>query len=238
MRIIDVTYDFRKDSKCGDPDTDSLKLYEAQKTLWNKTLLSGKSFDFEIINDKFGRFLLKNKLTMNLSSDRMCPHFVGRYKGKFEGWLSKTQEEEFQYKVRTIGGHIVFPAHRKDGFTINQARGVSRQICDRFDLTIECIKRFYESKESPLSKAIERYEDFFTLFRSFQEYVDFFHLQDFLTKDRQVNFTIPFDDFKRSPLPLNIEEYKSYMKHTLGIIEKRNYRILKINQEMVAGNNV
>lgn len=237
MRIIDITYDFRNDSKCGDPDTDSLKLYETQKILWNKTLLSGKSFYFEIINDKFGRLLLKNKLTMNLSSDRMCPHFVGKYKGKFDGWLSETEEEEFQCKVRTIGGHIVFPAHRKDGFTINQARGVSRQICDRFDLTMECIKRFYEKQESPLSKAIERYEDFFTLFENFQGYVDFFYLQDFLTKEGNVNFAIPFDDFKRSPLPLNREEYKSYMEHTLEMIEKRNYRILKTNQAMPAGNN-
>jgi len=238
MKIIDVTYGFRKDSKRGDPDADSLKLYEAQKTLWNKTLPSGKFFDFEIISDKFGRFLMKNKLTMNLSSDRMCPHFIGKYRGKFDDWLSQTQEEEFQYNVRTIGGHIVFPAHRKGGFTINQARGVNRQICDRFDLTIECIKRFYESEESPLSKAIERYDDFFALFESFKGYVEFFHLQDFLTKDREVNFALPFDDFKRSPLPLNIEEYYSYKKHTLGIIEKRNYRILKITEKMLAGDKV
>ncbi|MET2983927.1 DUF6994 family protein [Aureibaculum conchae] len=238
MNVIDITYDFRLDSKCGDPDTDSLKLYEAHQTLWNKTLPCGKSFDFKVIGDKYGRFLLKNKLYMNLSSDRMCPHFVGKYKGKFNGWLSESQEENFQNKVRTIGGHIVFPAHRKDGFTINQARGVSRLICDRFDLTIECIKRFYENMQSPLSKAIERYDDFFALFESFDGYIDFFQLQDFLTKDREVNFALPFDNFNRSPLPLTAEEYNDYRVHTLDLIERRNRRILNKLKEMPAGNNV
>ncbi len=238
MKKIDVTYDFRLDSKCGDPDTDSLKLYEAQKTLWNKVLPSGKHFEFEIMGDKFGRYLLKNKLTMNLSSDRMCPHFVGKYKGKFDGWLSDIEEKEFQYYVRTIGGHIVFPAHRKDGFTINQARGVNRQICDRFDLTIECIKRHYESQQSPLSKAIERYNDFFALFESFEGYIDFFYLQDFLTKDKEVCFALPFDNFKRSPLPLTVEEYCSYRVHTLEIIERRNKRILNRIERMPVGNKV
>lgn len=237
MKTIDTTYDFRLDSKCGDPDTDSLKLYEAHKTLLNKTLPIGKHFDFEISGDKFGRYLLKNKLTMNLSSDRMCPHYVGKYKGKFDGWLNEIEGEEFQYYVRTIGGHIVFPAHRKDGFTINQARGVNRQICDRFDLTIECIKRFYENQQSPLSKAIERYDDFFALFGDFKGYVDFFYLQDFLTKDNEVNFALLFDDFTRSPLPLNPEEYHDYKTNTLNAIEKRNKRIIKTIEEMPAGNN-
>lgn len=50
--------------------------------------------------------------------------------------------------VRTIGGHITFPAHRKDGFRINQARGVNRKISHRFDLTLECIKRFHKNGKS------------------------------------------------------------------------------------------
>lgn len=238
MKTIDATYDFRLDSKCGDPDKDSLNLYEAHKTLWNKTLPNGKHFDFEISGDKFSRYLLKNKLIMNLSSDRMCPHYVGKYKGKFDGWLSKSEEEDFQYNVRTIGGHIVFPAHRKDGFTINQARGVSRQICDRFDLTIECIKRYYENQQSPLSKVIESYDDFFALFGNFKVYIEFFHLQDFMTKDNEVNFLLPFDDFERSPLPLNPDEYNNYKALTLDAIEKRNKRIIKTIEEMPACNNV
>ena len=36
---IDIDFDFRKDSKCGDPDTDSPKLYETHKLLWSKEQL-------------------------------------------------------------------------------------------------------------------------------------------------------------------------------------------------------
>ena len=172
---IDIDFDFRKDSKCGDPDTDSPKLYETHKLLWSKELPNGKEFTLEIKGDRYGRFLLKNNFTMNLSSDRMCPHFDGKYSNKFDGWLSDNEREELKHKVRTIGGHIVFPAHKKNGFTINQARGVSRIICDRFDLTLECIKRFYKDEESPLSKTITNYKDFFNLFVDFKGYVDFFH---------------------------------------------------------------
>ena len=69
--------------------------------------------------------------------------------------IKEKEREELKHKVRTIGGHIVFPAHKKNGFTINQARGVSRIICDRFDLTLECIRRFYLEEESPLSKTLK-----------------------------------------------------------------------------------
>ncbi len=113
---INVDFNFRQDSKCGDPDTDSHKLYEAHKLLWSKKLPNSKTFNFEIKSDSFGRLLLKNNLYMNLSSDRMCPHFDGKYNNKFDGWLSNVESEELKHKVRTIGGHIIFPAHKKKWF--------------------------------------------------------------------------------------------------------------------------
>jgi len=42
MNKIDIDFDFRQDSKCGDPDTDSQRLYEAHEVLWNKNCLSEK----------------------------------------------------------------------------------------------------------------------------------------------------------------------------------------------------
>jgi hypothetical protein len=208
MNKIDVDFDFRKDSECGDPDTDSPKLYEAHKFLWNKMLPCEKNLDLEIITlgGKYGRILLKNNLCDNLSSDRMCPHFDGKYNGKFDGWLSDLEREELKHKVRTIGGHIIFPAHQKYGFTINQARGVNRKICDRFDLSLECIRRFYEGKQSPLYDTLMRYKDFFDLFVDFSDYVDFFMLQDFIDKNGQIKFSLPFDNFICPPLPQTIDE--------------------------------
>lgn len=226
MNLINIDFDFRQDTKCGDPDTDSLKLYEAHKLLWSKELPNGKMFTLEIKSSNYGRFLIKNNLCMNLSSDRMCPHFVEKY-NKFNNWLSDLEKEELKYRVRTIGGHIVFPAHKKNGFTINQARGVSRKICDRFDLTLECIRRFYMDEKSPLSKTLINYKDFFDLFVDFKGYVDFFLLQDFIDQKYQVEFSLPFDNFNRTPLPQTIDEYKHYKEHTINLIKKRNKRILE-----------
>jgi len=223
--IIDIDFDFRQDSKCGDPDKDSQKLYEAHKLLWSKELPNGKTFVLEIKDDSYGRLLIKNNLCMNLSSDRMCPHFDGKYSNKFDGWLSDLEREELKHKVRTIGGHIIFPAHKKNGFTINQARGISRLICDRFDLTLECIRRFYRDEESPLSNTLTNYKDFFDLFVDFKGYVDFFLLQDAINQQEKIEFSLPFENFNISPLPQNVDEYKQYKKNTLDLMNNRNKRI-------------
>ena len=59
--------------------------------------------------------------------------------------------DELYDKGSTIGGYILFPNNRIDKkHTINQARGVNRLIDDRFDLTLECIRRYYLDKPSPL----------------------------------------------------------------------------------------
>ena len=226
MNKIDIDFDFRQDSS-GDPDTDSQKLYEAHIFLWNKVLPCGKIFDLKIIGDNYGRLLIKNNLCDNLSSDRMCPHFDGKYNGKFDGWLSDFEREELKYKVRTIGGHIIFPAHKRNGFTINQAKGVNRKICDRFDLTLECIKRFYQNKESPLYDTLERYKVFFDLFIDFSGFITFFMLQDFIDEREQLKFSLPFDNFNRSPLPQTVAEYKQYKVHTIDLMNSRNKRILE-----------
>ncbi len=224
---IDIDFDFRQDSKCGDPDADSQRLYETHKILWNKKLPNRKILDLKIISKNYGRLVLKNNLYDNFSSDRMCPHFDGKYNSKFDGWLSDFEIEEFKHKIRTIGGHIIFPAHKKGGLTINQARGVSRIICDRFDLTLECIRRFYQKKQSPLYNTLMRYSDFFDLFVDFKGYINFFMLQDFVDEKEQVKFSLPFDNFKCSSLPQNIDEYKHYKVHTISLINSRNERILE-----------
>ena len=224
---INVDFNFRQDSKSGDPDTDSPKLYEAHKLLWSKKLPNSKTFNFEIKSDSFGRLLLKNNLYMNLSSDRMCPHFNGKYNNKFDGWLSNVESEELKHKVRTIGGHIIFPAHKKNGFTINQARGVNKAICDRFDLTLECIRLFYIGENSPLYDTLNRYKDYFDLFLDFQNYLAFFLLDDFIDEKAQIKFSLPFDNFSRPPLPQTADEYRQYKIHTIDLINNRNKRILE-----------
>ena len=45
--------------------------------------------------------------------------------------------EDFLRKTYMIGGEIILPKHAR---SINQARGVNPLICDRFDLTLECVR--------------------------------------------------------------------------------------------------
>lgn len=226
--MIDISFDFRNDSNCGDPDSDSKKLYEAHKLLWSKRLPNGKEFNLEIKAVGYERLVLKNNLTMNLSSDRMCPHFDGKYNNKFSCYLSDLERQELKYKVRTIGGHILFPAHKKNGLTINQARGVNKILCDRFDLTLECIRRYYKNEQSPIFNTLKNYEDFFDLFIDFSGYISFFHLQDFINQEGQINFSLKFDNFYSSPLPQTMNEYLLYKNHTISLINNRNLRILSV----------
>ena len=66
---------------------------------------------------------------------------------------------------------------------MNQNKGTSRLISDRWDLTLECIRRYYKGKSSPLYETIEADHEFYDLFRDFRGYTDFFFLQDAVTDD-------------------------------------------------------
>ena len=59
--------------------------------------------------------------------------------------------------------------------TSRRCEGFSSAISDRMDLTLECIRRHYIGEWSPLTKVLERYSDFFALFRDFAGYVDFWY---------------------------------------------------------------
>ncbi len=126
----------------------------------------------------------------------------------------------------TIGAYIVFPKNRIDGkHTINQARGVNSLIDDRFDLTLECIRRFYLGENSPLYKTLLRYKSFFDLFDDFLGYVHFFFLDDLLRENNSVNFYLPFDDFKTRPLFPDVNHYLLYKERVVNFIQARNKRI-------------
>ena len=144
-----------------------------------------------------------------------------------------TNEIEYFSSIRaTIAGHIIFPAKKIDNkMTINGARGINHKIQDRFDLTLECIRRFYLNENSPLSDPLERYSQFFHLFDDFRGYVDFFLLQDLVQENHSaVKFWHPFNGFDDSPLPKNVEEYQAYKKNVIDFLKGRNKRISSISQ--------
>ena len=136
--------------------------------------------------------------------------------------------QNFRNLGYTIGGSIIFPRKKIDGkMTINGARGFNAEIADRFDLTLECIRRYYSSEASPLEDTFKRYSSFFELFKSFRGYVDFFLLQDLVSPNYdQINyFTQPELVFKTPPIPQTKAVYLEYMENTITFLQKRNKRM-------------
>ena len=111
---------------------------------------------------------------------------------------------------------------------MNQSRGCNRQICDRWDLTLECIRRYYKGEESPLSKTMDMKENkqFFDLFVDFKGYVDFFFLQDCVTDDySSVKFWLDTPLFVSNPIPNDVDTYLKFIENELDFTQKRNNRI-------------
>lgn len=141
--------------------------------------------------------------------------------------VSETELSEFRAAAYTIGGMMMFPANQIERkWTINQARGCNRRISDRFDLTVECIRRHYTGGDSPLGDVLGRYADFFRLFGDFRGYVEFFLLQDIVGKEsEEVTFFLPFDGFGSPAVPQTRSAYGAYRTNAVEFINARNQRI-------------
>ena len=103
---------------------------------------------------------------------------------------------------------------------------MNKQIADRFDLTLECIRRYYLGETSPLEEALDSYASFFALFEDFKGYTDFFLLQDLVSEDAsRVEFLIEFEDFNGSPFARTVEEYQTYREKGINFVRSRNRRM-------------
>ncbi len=223
---IDVTFDFRSDTPLGsDPDSHSRTLRRYHKLLWSKPLPGGVRFD---LLDS-GRYLYHRSSLGEfwLTSDGVVPSF--RWVRHIKQNIPPAELEAFLAIGYTIGGMMVWPGksiNRK--WTINQARGCTRVIADRFDLTLECIRRYYDGVPNPLSDVLTRYSAFFHLFQDFRGFIEFFLLQDLVSADfSSVRMSAPFDDFKASPIPASVPEYNAYKRDAIAFIRARNQRILE-----------
>ncbi len=226
--VIDTAFDFRTDASGKDPDSHSPTLRQYHKLLWSKALPSGLRFELDdtmrgvylFHGSELGKFFL--------CSDSVIPSFT-RWKRMrhITQLFTEDEHEAFRTIGYTIGGMMIFPGNRVDGKqTINGARGFNSKIKDRFDLTLECIRRHYLGERSPLGETLARYRNFFALFDDFRGYVEFFMLQDLVTDDCcAVRFFMPFDDFNTSAMPGDGDAYKEYRHLSIEFIKARNRRI-------------
>ena len=229
---IDITFNVYSDTPSGkDPDSYSPTLRSYHKFLWDKPLPNRVRF---FLNDKTPK-LLHHQSELGeffLSSDAFGHTYgagpnVYKSMSKIVDKVPLVAKKRFFEVCCTIGAFIMFPSKRIDGGqTINMARGTNHKIKDRFDLTLECIRRYYKNENSPLKDTLSRYSKFFNLFESFQGYVDFFLLQDLVLKDySEIKFWLPFSNFNNSPLPTSVDEYIFYSKNVTNFVIARNQRI-------------
>src|SRR5262245_49739022 len=125
---IDITFDFRTDSRGKDPDTHSPTLRRYHKLLWSKRLPCGLTFDLSDITP--GAYLYHHSEVGEffLSSDAVIQTFARwRALKPITEQFPEPENEAFMRLSYTIGGMIVFPANKIDGrMTINGARGCNR----------------------------------------------------------------------------------------------------------------
>lgn len=226
--MIDLNFKMYSDANGRDPDAFSPTLRLYHKLLWSKPLPLGEFFNLR--DDTPNHYLHHSSVLgdFSLGSDSISHSYRKHARKK---WLTTQIPNEVQELFEhgsTIGGYIIFPNRKIDRKpTINQARGFLRLIDDRFDLTLECIRRFYIGKPSPLGDTLERYHAFFRLFGNFGGYVRFFLLDDLVSEDGLINFYLPFDDFQTPPEFINTESYLTYKGNLQSFIASRNQRIKK-----------
>lgn len=224
--MIDTTFDFRTDSGGKDPDAHSQTLRRYHRILWSRRLPSGATFE---LSDSTPGVYLHHRSALGeffLSSDSVIQSFTRWVSMKpITTQFPESENEAFRSIGYTIGGMMIFPGNRVDGKqTLNGARGLNRSIADRFDLTLECIRRHYLGQSSPLADTLSIYAEFFALFGDFGGYVGYFLLDDLVTDD-QVVFFMPFDDFRPPSVPQDVTTYTEYRRRSIEFIHARNRRV-------------
>ncbi len=216
-----------------DPDIHCLILQEYHAKLWSRKLPNGQTMGLK-------KGVGSNYLTWHdfrFGSDSILASF--RYKNNekmikdvmnsvpdYKEYISRYLRESY-----TIGGFVIFPKYHGG---INQARGFNRYIRDRFDLTLDCIRKYYIGETSPLFSVLVKNKVFFDLFVDFRGYVDYFFLQDLVSSDySEIKFFLKNND-DSEVLPKTIEEYFAFIEAQLQFVSKRNQRI----KEFISNNTI
>ena len=226
---IDFDFDVRSDANGKDPDIYSNTLKKYHQFLWSKELPNGQVLGLEEIPPYLAfRF---NMQTINFSSDSIANSYGNTKRiNHLINEIDRSEIEEFINKNSTIGAYIIFPCKRENGkMTINGARGFNNRIADRFDLTLECIRRKYLRLDNPLSETLITPINhfFFSMFKDFRGYVDFFHLQDLVSDDYQkVKFFIESgSDLSGNAVPSTATEYREYKQNSMAFVDARANRM-------------
>lgn len=239
--MIDVFFDFTSDSPNywdnywanngglgggnSDPDSSSKTLQKYHQFLWSRQLPNGEHMELrcgtgpEYLTWKNYRFGSDSIIvSFRYQNNRALIESVAETLPDYQSFI-----EDYVHRSYTIGGMMIFPKHTG---SINQRRGTNQLIRDRWDLTLECIRRFYVGKSSPLFSTLQRDKDFFDLFVDFKGFVDYFFLQDCVSQDySKVTIWLGKGDFSEDPLPKTVEQYLAWIDTEMRFLDQRNGRI-------------
>lgn len=188
---------------CGkcyqDPDVVSERLYNDLCKIFNNSNL-GKKYTFQKTHHS-------SRLYLQFDQDynhELCVDYIGPSRANAFSYLNGGNEEkanrigEFLLTSRTIGGHVLWPAHQINrNMTINQIRGRKHGIYDRIDITLAELQHFYNTNgngiaefSQPLYDAFKRYKWFFDdCFGSFENFTDCMKLNMFLQNGNVISLT-------------------------------------------------
>ena len=162
---IDVTLNVERDAGGRDPDRFSPTLRRYHQLLWSKPLPNGPEFSLDTTTPQAYLHHASAVGEFFMASDSIVHSYRGAYMNRIGGVMDQVPPghvAELHDEGSTIGGYLLFPGDRRDRKpTINGARGMNAKICDRIDLTLECIRRHYAREDSPAAGALNRYQDFF-----------------------------------------------------------------------------
>lgn len=240
---IDPDLDFASYYQDGrDPDRDCERLYLWHRALWGRAVPGVGPFDLEVIYHRgYGMSLgVPDGAEFWLGSDSIiptwsAPGWTRRFAADLVAEIAR-DSNEFYRIASTIGGYILFPRNRagQTGQTINESRGIRSAIADRFDLTLECIRRHYSEPgaANPLGERLAYYDDFFALFGDFDTYVRFFLLDDLVIESRDAVRSLvtghPLAGFSASAVAANAAEYAEYRQRSIAFVTARNERIRQL----------
>ena len=260
---FDPTYDWTLDPEVGahgDADGTSLRLRHYHQHLWSGRPLAGcpggqglilGAAEYGLIDSALSKDFFGNGEGLYLASDRAMATWwnwsepVTRTLLADPGLYGRVLAAN--PVLDNLGGIVMWPRRALGGPSINQARGSARKatIADRLDLTVECIRRYYDgecdSDRNPLGPDFVRYERFFDLFADFGGYVDFWLLQDLLTEDgngvalflgaksRTYDFAVS------SPYPDSVRAYDEYLTKAQEFVLRRNARMSALWREFALG---
>jgi hypothetical protein len=228
IKDIQVEKDMREDLQEGsDADMYSRILHQYHHALWNRGPLLG----LEESSSKKGPFKFKHKDWV-YTSDSIIHTYKDWHRLK-----SIQKDEDSVNRVylqgSKISGYVIFPGkqiNRKQ--TINQRRGIHLSITDRFDLTLECIRRSYKNDfNHPLGETLKVYWSYFEQFGNFESYVRFFFLDDlveFKQSEIKIKFWLPLknESFQDNyPLPSDEKEYSQFLSSLEIFVSRRKDRI-------------